>query len=291
MSTAYGFVGSNDATAARQGAPVNNNNLASDDEKRDIQTAEDEKPPKTASETEGGTDEPIHEKTSSPAETLGNDDDDSEMERRTSIVQALARSYSHASAAHEAANPFLSDENSPLNPNSPNFSGREWAKAVVAMVQQDGAAFRSAGVCFQNLNVFGYGGGSDYQSDVANVWLSAATDISRILGGKRQRIDILRNFDGVVHKGEMLVVLGPPGSGCSTLLKTIAGETNGIYVDDGSYFNYQGKFETNSPFNGFASFSSGLFRGAPVLEAFATPKNVGKGVDACIHGICRAPPA
>lgn len=38
----------------------------------------------------------------------------------------------------------------------------------------------------------------------------------------------------------MLVVLGPPGSGCSTFLKTISGEINGFYVDKNSYINYQG---------------------------------------------------
>ena len=29
-------------------------------------------------------------------------------------------------------------------------------------------------------------------------------------------------------------------SGCSTLLRTIAGETNGTFVDEKSYVNYQG---------------------------------------------------
>lgn len=38
----------------------------------------------------------------------------------------------------------------------------------------------------------------------------------------------------------MLMVLGPPGSGCSTLLKTIAGEMNGIYLDEHSSMNYRG---------------------------------------------------
>jgi len=38
----------------------------------------------------------------------------------------------------------------------------------------------------------------------------------------------------------MLVVLGRPGSGCSTLLKTIAGETNGFFVDERAHLNYQG---------------------------------------------------
>ena len=28
--------------------------------------------------------------------------------------------------------------------------------------------------------------------------------------------------------------------GCSTLLKTICGETHGLFVDDNSYLNYQG---------------------------------------------------
>lgn len=33
-------------------------------------------------------------------------------------------------------------------------------------------------------------------------------------------------------------------SGCSTLLKTLAGEMNGIYLDDESHLNYQGMDES-----------------------------------------------
>ncbi|KAL6918139.1 hypothetical protein FSHL1_009570 [Fusarium sambucinum] len=229
MSALYGINANNDATAARQGAPgagSTGHNVPLADHQNSTDEAINEKPP-----------------TSSPADTLGkgDDEDDSEMERRTSIVQALARSYSHASANHPSGqNPFQAGEDSPLNPNSPNFNARQWAKSVVELVRQDGHSFRSAGVCYQNLNVYGYGGASDYQADVGNVWLGLQDVIGKVTGKKQQRIDILRNFDGVVHAGEMLVVLGPPGAGCSTTLKTIAGELNGIYVDDGSYFNYQG---------------------------------------------------
>jgi ABC-type glutathione transport system ATPase component len=236
MSAVYGINANNDATAARQGVPEAGGAHPAH--------AADEKP-KAGSVTDAGTEDLINEKpSSSPADTLGkdDDDDDSEMERRTSIVQALARSYSHASAAQfPGQNPFQAGENSPLNPNSENFSAREWAKSIVELVNQDGHAFRHAGVCFQNLNVYGFGEASDYQGDVANVWLSAGSLVSRLTGSGRSRIDILRGFDGVVRNGEMLVVLGPPGAGCSTTLKTIAGELNGIYVDDGSYFNYQGE--------------------------------------------------
>ncbi|KAH8586012.1 brefeldin A efflux transporter Bfr1 [Bisporella sp. PMI_857] len=38
---------------------------------------------------------------------------------------------------------------------------------------------------------------------------------------------ILHGIDGVIRDGEMLLVLGRPGSGCSTLLKTLAGFTAG----------------------------------------------------------------
>jgi ATP-binding cassette subfamily G (WHITE) protein 2 (PDR) len=59
----------------------------------------------------------------------------------------------------------------------------------------------------------------------------------------QHRIDILQNFEGIVRAGEMLVVLGPPGSGCTTFLKTISGETHGFHIDKESYLNYQGKLQ------------------------------------------------
>lgn len=171
---------------------------------------------------------------------------DLEDEHRDNIVRDLARTYTTQSYVSGAVPPdgnvfaAYSDPDSPFNPSSKKFRARTWAKGIVDMVSSDGAAFRTSGVCFQSLNVFGYGAGTDYQKDVANVWLEAAGLVRRVLGSAKHRIDILRTFDGVLNKGEMLVVLGPPGSGCSTLLKTIAGETNGLYVDDQSYLNYQG---------------------------------------------------
>ena len=38
---------------------------------------------------------------------------------------------------------------------------------------------------------------------------------------------LLHDFSGSVKDGEMLLVLGRPGSGCSTFLKTIASQTEG----------------------------------------------------------------
>ncbi|KAI1775922.1 ABC-2 type transporter-domain-containing protein [Hypoxylon cercidicola] len=170
------------------------------------------------------------------------EEDDSELDRRESIVHELARIYTtQSNATGVAGNPFLdAGGDSPLNPHSPHFNARAWAKAIVNLSDRDGYGFRTSGVCFQNLNVHGFGAATDYQKDVANVLLETAGVVRKIMGVGQRKIEILRGYDGVVHKGEMLVVLGPPGSGCSTFLKTIAGETSGIYVDDKSYFNYQG---------------------------------------------------
>lgn len=58
---------------------------------------------------------------------------------------------------------------------------------------------------------------------------------------RKRKVHIIDHIDGVLEAGEMLVVLGPPGSGCTTMLKAISGERNGIYVDNSSELNYNGE--------------------------------------------------
>ncbi|EWZ81308.1 ATPase [Fusarium oxysporum f. sp. radicis-lycopersici 26381] len=180
-------------------------------------------------------------KDETPARSTTEDEEDSELERRHSIVRDLARQYTNQSQMSAiSGNPFTADENSPLNPRSDKFRALAWAKAISKLHSETGFTNRKAGVCYQNLNVFGYGQPTDYQKNVANIWLDAASLPRQLMGYGKTRIDIIRDFDGVVKNGEMLVVLGPPGSGCSTYLKTISGETSGIYINDDAYFNYRG---------------------------------------------------
>lgn len=144
-------------------------------------------------------------------------------------------------------NPFYGDKEE-LNPDSEKFNARSWVKNLVRATPKieglDHSA-RTAGVAFTNLSVHGFGSAMDYQKDVANIWLQIGDMGRGLVGAKRQnKIQILRDFDGLVRSGEMLVVLGRPGSGCSTLLKTIAGETHGVYVDSNAEINYQGKHDS-----------------------------------------------
>ncbi|TVY46155.1 ZEB2-regulated ABC transporter [Lachnellula occidentalis] len=162
-------------------------------------------------------------------------------------VQQLARALTHNSVknAHgEHVNPFNgSDDNPSLDPLSGKFSYRAWVKTLVGLQSRDPERYpqRVAGVAYRNLGAYGFGESTDYQKTFGNYPLEAAGLFRRIIGKRQQtKIQILRDFDGLVRSGEMLVVLGRPGSGCSTLLKTISGETHGYFVDENTSINYQG---------------------------------------------------
>lgn len=110
----------------------------------------------------------------------------------------------------------LFESNNPdslLNPRSERFNARTWATNVAKAAEQSGQSFRQVGLCFQNLNVFGYGTPTDWQKDVGTVWLAVPDMVRRLFSSTagHTRIDILRQFDGLIRPGEMLVVLGPPG--------------------------------------------------------------------------------
>jgi ABC-type multidrug transport system ATPase subunit len=192
-----------------------------------------------ASPQNPAADYPYNDKTfSAGGGPLVRDDEDENKE-----IRHLARQYSRASGTEPLFHPFdASGAGSEIDPNSDNFNGRAWTKAMLRLQKQSGQenVGRTAGVAFRNLSAFGYTKGSDFQKTVDNYPL-ALMDMARgLVGNKGHRVDILRNFEGVVQPGEMLVVLGPPGSGCSTFLKTITGETHGFNLSDDSYINYQG---------------------------------------------------
>lgn len=176
--------------------------------------------------------------------TTGDSSSDEEDRRREQQVLALARRLTETSTTYSETglNPFDASDDSKLNPHSKNFNVKAWAKAMLNFHLRDPDAhpLRTAGIAFRDLNVFGYGVATDYQKDVFNVMLEGWGFLQQLVRGSKRRIDILRDFEGIVNAGEMLVVFGPPGSGCSTFLKTVAGETHGINIDAGSYLNYQG---------------------------------------------------
>ena len=176
-------------------------------------------------------------------------------------LHQLARRSTHQSTNTfvEDGDPFEYQEGSRLDPNGDNFNARAWAKAVMNFQRKDTHFLeRSVGVVWSNVSAFGHGSGSDYQKTVGNYVFGLSTLVSKLAGRKSSRIDILRNNCGLLRPGEMLVVLAPPGSGSSTFLKTLAGETYGYSLVADSHINYSGVSyeDMHSRFRGEAIYTA-----------------------------------
>ncbi|RMZ68192.1 abc transporter [Pyrenophora seminiperda CCB06] len=74
-----------------------------------------------------------------------------------------------------------------------------------------------------------------------NVFETAANLLG--LGKKGKEFDILKDFKGVAKPGEMVLVLGKPGSGCTTFLKVISNQRYGYTKVDGKVL--YGPFESD----------------------------------------------
>ncbi|KAF5006716.1 hypothetical protein FDECE_6926 [Fusarium decemcellulare] len=101
-------------------------------------------------------------------------------------------------------------------------------------------------VAFSGLGVCAFGRKTDYQRTLTNFLAAQASMFMERLKRKpHHTISILDGIDGLVQGGEMLLVLGNPGSGCTTLLKSLSGHTDGLIGDDRSILNFQGKLPCN----------------------------------------------
>ncbi|KIJ14545.1 hypothetical protein PAXINDRAFT_169702, partial [Paxillus involutus ATCC 200175] len=108
-----------------------------------------------------------------------------------------------------------------------------WLKDIVRRSGEDGIQARELGVMFKDLRVVGIGACASFQPTVGSIFSHDA--ITRSINTKRHPPvrDILSGFEGVVTPGEMLLVLGRPGSGCSTFLKTIANQRGDYHAVHG----------------------------------------------------------
>lgn len=112
------------------------------------------------------------------------------------------------------ANPFLGTMKPQLDPCSAEFSLKEWLQAVMDIASQNPDRYPKgvAGVAYRNLSAHGLGSPMDYQKTFGNYPLELLKWLKSLIGkDAKTRIQILRDFDGLVKSGEMLVVLGRPG--------------------------------------------------------------------------------
>lgn len=109
----------------------------------------------------------------------------------------------------------------------------------MSLVDQNNVIQRRAGIVWKHLKVCGSGSAINLQKNVGSLFL-APLRIREMFGGGAEKT-ILNDFDGVLKSGEMLVVLGRPGSGCSTLLKSLMGELHGLDMKSQTEIHYNGQ--------------------------------------------------
>ncbi|CAE6460847.1 unnamed protein product [Rhizoctonia solani] len=109
------------------------------------------------------------------------------------------------------------------------FDLLEYLRSTSGQQNEAGFAHKHVGVTFQDLRVTGAGGVRIYVRtfpDAIKEFILSPLFIAASLLGKKPSAPktILHSFNGAVRPGEMVLVLGRPGAGCSSFLKTIANQ-------------------------------------------------------------------
>ncbi|RAL17144.1 putative ABC multidrug transporter [Aspergillus homomorphus CBS 101889] len=127
-----------------------------------------------------------------------------------------------------------------LNPDSKDLDLYKWLRKIVHQLNEGGIPQKKAAIYFENLRVSGSGSALQLQQTVSDLLTAPFRPRETFNLGSKTPKQILRGFDGVLDSGELLLVLGRPGSGCSTFLKTLCGELNGLDLDPASVIHYSG---------------------------------------------------
>ena len=178
--------------------------------------------------------------TSSNESKPGDNDVRSQLESLENMVgineDQLQRVYTNLSRRRTKQSKRGSQEvsTSPFDTTGADWSLEQALKAAIAKAREAGLSpiTASTSVRWRDVKVYGEGIESLTQPDVTSI----ITDILRMFWRPWRRISerqILHDISGVVKEGEMLLVLGRPGSGCTTLLKTLAGCTECFSRHDG----------------------------------------------------------
>lgn len=156
----------------------------------------------------------------------------------------LSRTLTHMSQV-PGVNPIAEDVDPRLDPYLDSFDSRFWIKNLRKLTYSDLDYYKPStlGFVYKNLRAYGQANDADYQSNVGNIIYKSLNQFVKKFDKayqKRNEFDILKSMDGIIPAGKVTVVLGRPGAGCSTFLKTVASQTYGFHIDPSSVLSYDG---------------------------------------------------
>lgn len=197
------------------------------------------------------TEDDLHSESAMSSETAGPSSamaTRSRMDMDPHEVDNIVRIASHLSRRHENVHPgsttdgeTLNEDDPVLDPSAKEFDLRKYLTKVLRDFSREGINSSHAGIVFKDLTVSGSGAALQFQSTVASM-MSLPSQVKDLWRERKSPAkSILHDFNGTVKSGELLLVLGRPGAGCSTFLKSLCGELHGLTLDDKSVIHYNGK--------------------------------------------------
>ncbi|CZS90679.1 probable ATP-binding multidrug cassette transport protein [Rhynchosporium graminicola] len=133
--------------------------------------------------------------------------------------------------------------------------------------RQEGRSAKKVGLVYKNLNVQGVGATTTFVKTLPSAIVGTfGPDLYKLLsrfipilpqvGASGVKRDLIHDFTGVVRDGEMLLVLGRPGSGCSTFLRAVANKREGFAAVEGDV-SYGGipAHEQNKKYKGEVNYN------------------------------------
>ena len=134
----------------------------------------------------------------------------------------------------------ISPDDPVMDPDNKDFDIYQWLRQTLKLLKDEGIPRKKAGVFFQDVRVTGNGAALQLQTTVSDFFTAFLRPRETFNFRSGPSKEILKKFDGYMDSGELLLVLGRPGSGCSTFLKTLTGELHGLKLDSKSEVNYSG---------------------------------------------------
>ena len=198
------------------------------------------------------------------------------VERAEAEFAQLSREFSSISHQSKKLAKVKSHVNDPSEKDVERYAGSSsdsnsepdaWNLEQALRGQRDeadatGIKPKRIGVIWDGLTVSGIGGVKNIVKTFPEAFVSFLNVPETLMhifgyGKKGKEIDILQNFRGVAKPGEMVLVLGRPGSGCTTFLKVIANQRFGYTnvageVLYGPYTSktFENKFRGEAVYNG-----------------------------------------
>ncbi|KAI1504725.1 ABC-2 type transporter [Biscogniauxia marginata] len=154
--------------------------------------------------------------------------DFAELQRELSGLSRASRVNSRKSNDPEKGAKITTD--TPESADSIDMFDLESAlRGGLAAEQEAGIKSKHIGVYWDGLTVKGMSGMTNFVKTFPDAFVDFVdywTPLKNLLGigNKGVEATLLDNFSGVVNPGEMVLVLGRPGSGCTTFLKSIANQ-------------------------------------------------------------------